>query len=1021
MGAGGSTMTMTVGSGATLGTSTITVTGSSGAITHTTTIQLTVTSAQAWFGNFDFRATQGFVTDPSGNNAVLGVGTLYPTTANNVTFGWTIASALQTRDRVATGDPRLAGLTFVPNNAPPAVFQVSLPTPGAYSIRLAAGDQSYPQCVTQCRIEFRDGNTSLFVQTFSGVPAGSFADAYGQVWSAAAWQASNAARQITMTGTQLTVLIGANDGVADNTTLAFLGVAPTVSGGAPIATLSPTTLSFGSQNVGTTSAAQPVTLANTGSANLNITGIVPSGDFAETSNCPAFLAPSASCIVNVMFRPTTSGTRTGKITINDNAANSPQQVSLSGTAVAPVATLSPANLTFASQVVGTTSPKQVVTLTNTGSAGLNIASIGTSGDYAQTNNCPLTLAISASCNVSVTFTPTTTGTRAGTVTFNDNAPNSPQSVGSTGTGITGTQLVIHPHQAPLTVGQQIQFVANLSASWSVDGIANGNSSVGVMSSSGLYTAPSVAGTHTVTASASGMIDSAQVYVSSNSGTFTYHNDNARTGLNANETILTPQNVNSAQFGKLLSVALDGYAYTQPLYVANLNIGGGVHNVIYVATEHDSVYAIDADSGTVLWQISLIPPGGSTVSAAADINPNCTDIVPEIGVTGTPVIDPATATIYLVAVTKENGSYFQRLHAIDLVNHSEKFGGPIVIQPSYSGQGDGSNGTVVNFDPHWQRQRTALLLQNGQVSIGWASYCDGRPYHGWVANYNASTLAQVGVFNISPNTNMDGVWMSGGGLAGDSSFNTYFSTGNGPFDGVTEFGDSILKLGAPSNGLLPLLDWFTPWDQSALAGSDDDLGAGGILLLPDQPVGSPHQHLLVTAGKDGTMLLIDRDNMGHYCSTCNGRDTQIVQEFGNIFGPFLATPGYWNGNLYFGATARPVQAFSFNGSSAQPVSTSPTSSSPSNLAWGATPSISSNGTSSAIVWTLDYGSFANSCCAILHAYDATNLANELYNSSQAANNRDAVGGAVKFTVPTVVNGKVFVGTQNQLVVYGLLPQ
>jgi hypothetical protein len=671
--------------------------------------------------------------------------------------------------------------------------------------------------------------------------------------------------------------------------------------------------------------------------------------------------------------------------------------------------------------VGTTSPDQTITLTNSGLATLDITSIVSSGDFAQTNNCPALLASSIECTISVTFTPTTTATRNGAITITDDAGNSPQSVSLTGNGVT-ILLAITPQVASLTVGQQQQFTSNMSASWSVDGIPGGDTTVGTISSSGLYTAPATAGSHSVTATASGMVATAYAYVSNYAGVFTYHNDNARTGQNTQETVLTPANVNSTQFGKLFSVPVDGSVVAQPLYVANLNFAGTVHNVVYVATENDSLYAIDADNGAVLWQLSLIPQGASS-GLISDVN--CPEGLfgAKIGITGTPVIDPASGTIYVVTTTKENGTYVQRLHAIDIINHTEKFAGPVAIEASVSGTGASSSSGVVSFDPMRGLQRPGLLLQNGQVSIGWASYCDATPYHGWVIAYNATNLTQqAGVFNDTPNGNQGGIWMSGGGLAGDANFNTYFATGNGDYDGNTEFGDTIINLGPSSNGFFPIETWFTPWDQLTLADIDGDLGSGGVLLLPDLPAGSPHQHLLVEAGKPGTIYLVDRDNMGKYCSTCTSAtgDTNIVQELqGALLNALLATPAYWNGNVYFASNSQPVRAFSFNSGGSGLLSTSPIASSPSNLGLGSSLVISANGNTNAIVWALDNSSYPN-CCEVLHAYDAISL-NELYNSSQAPNNRDAGGGALHFNVPMIANAKVYVGAQGMLVVYGLLPQ
>lgn len=503
---------------------------------------------------------------------------------------------------------------------------------------------------------------------------------------------------------------------------------------------------------------------------------------------------------------------------------------------------------------------------------------------------------------------------------------------------------------------------------------------------------------------------------------TYHNDNARTGANTRETILTPANVNSTQFGKLFSTAVDGWVYAQPLYVPNLTISGGSHNVLFVATEHDSVYAIDADNGTIYWQLSLLPSGGVPVNSNTDLG--CSDLVPEVGITGTPVIDSTTRTLYVVAKSKVFGSYFQYLHALDLVTHAEKFGGPVKIQATVSGTGDG--GTTVSFDAFHEAQRPGLLLQNGHVIIGWASHCDHTPYHGWVMSYSAANIqTQEAVHNTSPNGGLSGIWMSGGGLAGDSAFNTYYASGNGTYDGAakSDFGDSIVKLGPPSGGTFPVLDWFTPYNQNSLSGGDTDVGSGGLVLLPDLPTGSAHQQMLTQMGKEGKMYVVDRNNMGKFCSSCTNSDTQIVEEIPGATNGIWGAPAYWNGFVYWGGGAdgggpQPIKAFSFNANNSGLISTSPVSQTAKSFSFSTpVPSLSSNGTSNGILWGLDDSAFGSSCCQVLYAYDATNLGTMLYNSSQAAGSRDVPGGAVKYATPTIANGKVYVGSQFKVSGYG----
>jgi len=340
---------------------------------------------------------------------------------------------------------------------------------------------------------------------------------------------------------------------------------------------------------------------------------------------------------------------------------------------------------------------------------------------------------------------------------------------------------------------------------------------------------------------------------------TYHNDISRTGQNTQETILAPSNVNSSQFGKLFTVSVDGKVLAQPLYLANVYIAGGTHNVLYVATEHDSIFAIDADVGTIYTQVSLIPSGGSTVNSITDLD--CTDTVPEVGISGTPVIDPSSGTLYVVAKSKVSGAIVQYLHALDTGTLSEKFSGPVKIQASVVGTASDGNGSTVSFIPVDENQRAALLLENGHVVISWSSHCDNSPWHGWVMSYNATTLSQEAVFNASPNGSAGGVWMSGGGIAADSSGNLFVPTGNGTWNGTTDFGDSILKLGPPAGGTFPVLDYFTPYDQAGLASEDVDVAAGGLVLLPTLSSG---QQLLAQVGKSGTLFLLDRNNLGKYC-------------------------------------------------------------------------------------------------------------------------------------------------------------
>ncbi len=503
-----------------------------------------------------------------------------------------------------------------------------------------------------------------------------------------------------------------------------------------------------------------------------------------------------------------------------------------------------------------------------------------------------------------------------------------------------------------------------------------------------------------------------------SGVLTQHNDNERTGQNLSETRLTTANVNMASFGKLFSLHVDGYIYAQPLYVPSVSLAGGTHNVVYVATEGDSVFAFDADTGTPLWQVSLIDmahgatPGETTGDILNDLDPNCTDLVPQVGITSTPVIDPSSGAIYVEAKSKESdGTYVHRLHMIDMTTGAEKSPGPTVIAATVPGTSDG--GTTDTFNPLNQLNRPGLLLINGKVYIGYASHCDDTPYHGWLFAYDASALTRTSVFITTPNGQGEGgIWLSGTGIAADSSANIFTAVGNGNSD-ATDVGDSVVKL-ALSGSTISLTDYFTPFDQGDDDVNDYDVGSGGVLLLPDQSGAHPHELILGTKG--GAIYLIDRDQMTannqHYCSGCTN-DPEIVQEVLNAGAAIwlMAGPAYWNGSVYFCAFNNPLEAYGLTNGVLGPT---PTSSSPETFGFpGATPSISANGTSNGIVWVIEPAE-----PAVLHAYDATNVANELWNSSQAANNRDTAGNAVKFSVPTIANGKIYIGTQTELDVYGL---
>jgi|HubBroStandDraft_2_1064218.scaffolds.fasta_scaffold10884_4 hypothetical protein len=499
---------------------------------------------------------------------------------------------------------------------------------------------------------------------------------------------------------------------------------------------------------------------------------------------------------------------------------------------------------------------------------------------------------------------------------------------------------------------------------------------------------------------------------------TYHNDNARTGQNLSETILTPSNVNSSSFGKLFVITVDGKVDAQPLYLTQVSIPNqGMHNVLYLATEHGSVYGLDADSGKALWQVSMLA-GGETTSD----DHGCGQITPEIGVTSTPVIDPKAGphgTIYVVAMSKDgSGSYHQRLHALDVTTGAEEFSGPQNIQASFPGNGDNSSGGKVVFAPGQYAERAGLLLQNGVVYTAWTSHCDFRPYTGWIMGFDQSTLAQVNVLNVTPNGNEGSVWMSGAGLAADTSGNIFLLDANGTFDTTLDangfpsqgdYGNAFLKISS-ANRQLAVTDYFEMSNQGAENGSDEDLGSGGALVLPDlQDSSNQTRHLAVGAGKDANIYIVDRDAMGKF----NPNTNNIYQEIsGALSGSVFSMPAYFNNTVYYGAVGDNIKAFAIT--KAQLAST-PASQTANAFAYpGATPSISASGTSNAILWAAE-----NSGNAVLHAYDATNLTHELYNSNQASGGRDQFGAGNKFITPMITNGKVYVGTTNGVGVFGLL--
>jgi hypothetical protein len=528
------------------------------------------------------------------------------------------------------------------------------------------------------------------------------------------------------------------------------------------------------------------------------------------------------------------------------------------------------------------------------------------------------------------------------------------------------------------------------------------------------------------------------------GIYTYHNDLSRDGANTQEYALNTSSVSTTSFGKLFSCTVDGAVYAQPLWVANLIVGGSAHNVVFVATAHDGLFAVDADNSScqILWSVNLIDTnhgansGETTVPSGATgylVGHGSGDITPETGVIGTPVIDATTNTLYVVSksVSADQMTFYQRLHAIDLLSGNEKPGSPVLIAATYPGTGD--NASTDTFDPRYELQRAGLALVNGTLYIAFASHEDAPPYYGWVLGYtyNGSAFIQTSVLNVTPNVQSGGIWMGGGAPAADSDGNLYLITGNGGFDATNgsapnnDYGDSLLQV----SSALSVLSYYTPSDQAQDDSSDHDFGSGGTAILADLP-GEPITHLIIGGGKDGTLYVLNRDNLGGYDVNSN----RFVQAVALGYGIF-STGAYWNQMFYIAGLGGPLSAYVLN--PAVPSFSLGSSSSTTFGFPGSTPSVSALGTADGVVWALDNSQYCTSQShgcgpAILHAYDANNTATELWNSAMVG--ADAGGNAVKFAVPTIANGKVYIGTRGnntggaygstgvsgELDVYGLKP-
>jgi hypothetical protein len=594
-------------------------------------------------------------------------------------------------------------------------------------------------------------------------------------------------------------------------------------------------------------------------------------------------------------------------------------------------------------------------------------------------------------------------------------------------GPTAPAIMTQPTNQTVAVGQTATFTvaasgtAPLTYAWALNGASAGTNSA-TYAIANTTASQSGAQVYVKVSNATGSVTSSTVTltvnqpVSSSVNVLTYHNDVARTGQNLQETTLTQSNVASATFGKLGFLNADGLVDAEPLYVSGVKMSGGTHNVVYVVTENDTAYAYDADTFAQLWKVSALGSG----EVPSDDH-GCFQVSPQIGITSTPVIDKtggANGTMYLISLSKDSqGHYFHRLHALDLATGAEIDGGPTTVNPTYP-----AKQRTDTFDPSLYNERAALLLSGGTVYISFSSHCDSGGYTGWVIGYDENTVQQNRVGNITPNGGNGAIWMSGGGPAADSSGNVYFLAANGTFDdtldtnGMPEngdFGNAFIKM-TPSGNSLSATDYFTMYNTDAESQEDQDLGAGGAVILPDQKDAQSNTwHLAVGAGKDGHIYVVNRDMMGKF--NTNG-DNAIYQEIdtNGLNGGLFSTPAYFNGVLYFGAAGDALRAFPI--ANAKLVTPASSQSTDGYGYPGATPSISANGTQNAIVWTVQN----NGGSGVLHAYDAANLGHEFYNSNQAANGRDSFTDN-KFITPMIANGKVYVGTPTGVAVFGLLGQ
>ncbi len=842
------------------------------------------------------------------------------------------------------------------------------------------------------------GTASLTINsiTFSGADPGDFAILSKTCGSSLAASSSctvNIVFAPTTTGARAATLNFNDSASGSPHTMTLTGTGTAASG---TVSASPTSLTFTSINVGSSSASQTVTLSNGLSTSISISSVAISGanagDFSMASKtCGTSLAAASTCSASVVFKPTASGARTATLSFTDSATNSPQSVALTGSGVATgagSASASPATLNWVYVAIGNRGAQKTITLTNTGTSSLTISGLSLTGanpgDFViSSKTCGTSLAASATCTANIVFAPTSTGERYATLNFGDSASNSPQTVALSGDGTANGTLTITPVTIALHAIGQTQFTASQSVTWSA--------TCGSISSSGLYTAPAVTSTCTIKGtSTANSSNSATANASVTVVNYTTRrNRTDGTGVQSNELALTPTNVSGGKFGQLWAVGLDGPIWGQPLYMNGLTVGGKARNVVYVTTSNDSVYALDADTGALLWKKSFLSTGVTAVPGSI------ANISTQTGILGTPVIDPVKKAIFVVAETSENNAtYFpHRLHALSLIDGSELTQDPELISDP-------------DLQPIMKFQRPGLLLANGMVYVAFGSIGDRDPYHGLLFAFDENTLEQKAVFNVTPSGSEGGIWMSGASPEADSAGNIYISTGNGSA-GTNNFGESIVKL-SPN---LQELDYFTPYNFSSYDAADLDLGSGSLIIVPDQ--NGPYPHEIIACGKPTPIYVINRDAFGGRGTTSDNIIQRLDNQIGNTGNvrdsgqPCYNSLAMWQQNVYFAPNYDVLKMFTLNPNTGM-LSATPVSKGAFTYNWpGADPMISSNGNTNGIVWTIDVNT------STLHANDATDVSKSLYTSA-------IMGTAGRWVPPTVVNGHVYVTASGKIIAYGLTP-